>query len=217
MTRDNDITTEVSHVFEFFRNNYRVADFKHLIVSPFQSRKDWRRLIHQEVRNVRQGRPAHIWIKLNNFADLKLIEELYAASRAGVKIRLIVRSMHSLVPGVAGHSDNIEGISLVGRYLEHSRILVFCNAGDPKVFITSGDWMPRNFDGRVEVACPIKDPALVAELVDYFQMQWEDTANARLWDQALSNQRRVPVGDKELGNSHDRIRAYLISMASENR
>jgi polyphosphate kinase len=215
MTCDPGLTTEVLRVFEFFRNNYKVANYKHLVVSPFQSRRHWRRMIRREARNARLGRKAYVWIKLNNFADPKLINELYAASVAGVEIRLIVRSMFSLVAGIRGISENIEAVSLVGRYLEHSRFLVFCNASDPRVYITSGDWMPRNFDGRVEVACPIRDPALKAELIDYFQMQWEDSANARIWDYELSNQRRTPEGDKPPENSHDRIRAYLSALARE--
>jgi polyphosphate kinase len=173
-------------------------------------------MIRKEVRHARAGREAYVWIKLNNLADPKLIRELYLASKAGVQIRLIVRSMFSLVPGVSGVSENIEAISLVGRYLEHTRFMVFGNAGEPRVYITSGDWMPRNFDGRVEVACPVQDRALQAELIDYFGMQWNDTANARLWDRALTNQRRVPVGDSSAENSHDRIRAYLESLARES-
>jgi polyphosphate kinase len=215
MTSDPEIATDVLRVFEFFRSNYKVATYKALIVSPFQSRRFWRRMIRREARNARLGRRAFIWIKLNNLADQKLIPELYAASRAGVEIRLIVRSMLSLVPGVEGVSQNIRAVSLVGRYLEHTRFLVFANGNEPRVYITSGDWMPRNFDGRVEVACPVRDPALKAELIDYFQMQWEDTRNARIWDRELSNQRPQPVGDKPPENSHDRIRAYLESMARD--
>ncbi|HEY5956439.1 MAG TPA: polyphosphate kinase 1, partial [Polyangiaceae bacterium] len=216
MTSDPELTTEVLRVFEFFRNNYKVSDYKHLVVSPFQSRGFWRRMIRREARNARLGRRAFIWIKLNNLADPKLIAELYAASRAGVEIRLIVRSMLSLIPGVEGVSQNINAVSLVGRYLEHSRFLVFSNGNEPRVYITSGDWMPRNFDGRVEVACPIRDPALQGELIDYFQMQWEDTRNARIWDSELSNRRRQPLGDKSVQNSHDRIRAYLESVARDS-
>lgn len=215
MTRDPNIATEVLRVFDFFRNNYKVVSYKHLVVSPFHSRRHWRRMIRKEVRHARAGREAYIWIKLNNLADPKLIRELYLASKAGVQIRLIVRSMFSLVPAMPGISENIEAISLVGRYLEHTRFMVFGNAGEPRVYITSGDWMPRNFDGRVEVACPVQDRALQAELIDYFGMQWNDTANARLWDRALTNQRRVPVGDSSAENSHDRIRAYLESLARE--
>ena len=213
MTKDPEITTEVLRVFEFFRNNYRVAKYQHLVVSPFQSRRHFRKLIRNEIRSAQMGEPAYIWIKLNNFADEKLIQELYAASRAGVEIRLIVRSMFSLVPQIEGQSESIEAVSLVGRYLEHTRFLIFGNGGNPKVYITSGDWMARNFDGRVEVACPIRDPGLAGELVDYFRMQWKDTANARIWDATLANKRREPEGDSAPENSHDRIRAYLKALA----
>jgi polyphosphate kinase len=216
MTCDPELTSEVFRVFEFFRNNYKVTKYKHLVVSPFQSRRHWRRMIRSEIRNARLGRKAYIWIKLNNLADAKLIHELYAASRAGVEIRLIVRSMFSLVPGIPGISENIVARSLVGRYLEHSRFMVFCNASEPQVYITSGDWMPRNFDGRVEVACPIRDRALKTELMDYFQMQWEDTANARMWDADLSNLRPQLEADKPSQNSHDRIREYLLTVARES-
>jgi len=216
MTSDPEITDEVARVFEFFRNNYKVTAFKHLVVSPFQSRRHWKQLIHEEIRNIRMGRPAYIWIKLNNLADPKLIEELYSASRAGVQVRLIVRSMHALVPGLEGVSENIESISIVGRYLEHSRFLVFCNGSEPKVHITSGDWMPRNFDGRVEVACPIKDRTLAKQLSDYFQMQWEDTANARIWNAELSNERRMPGSNTGAVDSHERIRTYVTRLAEDS-
>lgn len=215
MTRDREIAAEVSRVFGFFRNNYKVGSYKHIIVSPFQTRRFWRRMIRSEARNARRGQPAYIWIKLNNLADTKMINELYDASRAGVEIRLIVRSMCSLVPGVKGVSENIQAISLVGRYLEHTRFMIFGNAGDPSVHITSGDWMARNFDDRVEVTCPIRDRANREELIDYFLMQWEDCANARIWDENLTNRRRLPSGDKPVIDSHDRIRSYLETLARE--
>jgi polyphosphate kinase len=211
MTSVPAITNDVLRVFEFFRKNYKAADCKQLVVSPFRSRKHWRRLIRQETRNARLGKPAHIWIKLNNLADPKLIRELYLASKAGVEVRLIVRSMLALVPQVPGVSENVLARSIVGRYLEHSRFMVFGNCGAPLVYITSGDWMPRNFDGRVEVACPIRDQTLARELVDYFRLQWEDIANTRIWDRELSNQRRSPARDAPATNCHDQIRTYLES------
>lgn len=214
LTSDPHITTDVLRVFEFFRNNYKAIDCSNLVVSPYQSRKHWRRLIRQEVRHARSGRAAYIWIKLNNFDDAKLSRALYAASRAGVQVRLIVRSVCATVPQLPGMSENIRAISLVGRYLEHSRFLVFGNGGEPLVYITSGDWMKRNFDARVEVACPIQDPGLAGQLIDYFKLQWEDTANARLWDRELSNAR--PISDSPLRNSHDQIRTYLESLAQEH-
>ncbi len=213
MTSDAEITNEVARVFEFFRNNYKVTSYEHLIVSPFHSRRRWRRLIRKEVQYAKKGKDAYIWVKLNNLSDPKLIMALYAASRSGVQVRLIVRSMFSLVPGVAGVSKNIEAISIVGRYLEHSRFLVFCNGGRPLVYITSGDWMARNLDGRVEVACPIRDPDLSSQLIEYFRLQWEDTANARIWDSDLSNRRRQAGGEGTHSDSHETIRAFLESLA----
>lgn len=215
MTKDPNLTLEVARVFEFFRSNYKVPEFRHLVVSPFQPRTHWRKLIQHEVRTARQGHKAYIWIKLNNFADSKLMDELYAASRAGVQVRLIVRSMHSLVAGVQGFSENIEAISIVGQYLEHSRFMVFGNSGQPKVYITSGDWLPRNFDGRVEVACPIHSRELATELIDYFEMQWADTANARIWDANLLNQRRSASAYSDEMDCHRQIRAYLSKLAEE--
>lgn len=209
LTCHRPLTTEVLRVFAFFRNNYKVTPYEHLVVSPFQSRRHWRQLIRREAREATRGRPASIWLKLNNLADPKLITELYAAARAGVEVRLIVRAMHSLVPETLGPSTRLESIGLVGRYLEHSRFLIFGNAGKPLVYLTSGDWMPRNFDDRVEVACPIRDPELAAELVDYFRLQWEDTANARLWDANLENRRRRPPEGEPARDCHERIRGYL--------
>lgn len=211
MTANLQLTGEVMRVFDFFRNNYKVSPYEQLVVSPFQARRPWRQLIRHEAREARLGRPAFIWLKLNNLVDPKLIEELCAAGRAGVQVRLIVRSMQALVPGVRGVSENVEAISLVGRYLEHARVLIFGNGGKPKVFITSGDWMSRNFDGRVEVACPIHDGALAEELMATFRLQWEDTANARVWDPELSNRRRLPPPGGEARNSHDEIRTLLAA------
>lgn len=213
MTCDSQITSEVLKVFEFFRNNYKVAKHQYLVVSPFQSRRYWRRMIRREARNAMAGKKAFIWIKLNNLADPKLMNELYAASKAGVQIRLIVRSMFSMIPGFPRISENIEAISIVGRYLEHSRFLIFGNLDKPRVYITSGDWMPRNFDGRVEVACPIQDTTLSKELIDYFKMQWADTVNARVWDKDLSNRHRPPKAGKAPENCHHRIRSYLESLS----
>lgn len=217
MTASPALTGEVLRVFEFFRNNYKVSPYERLVVSPFQARRHWRRLIRHEARQARLGRPAYIWLKMNNLTDPRLIEELCAAGRAGASVRLIVRSMQALVPGVPGVSDHVEAISLVGRYLEHGRVLIFGNGGKPRVYLTSGDWMPRNFDGRVEVACPIHDRALAAELMDTFRLQWEDTANARVWDPELACRRRPPSPSGERRDSHDEIRAHLAALAAPTR
>jgi len=210
MTADPSLTREVLQIFDFFSNNFRVASPKRLVVSPFGARRHWVRLIRKEIQRVQAGEPGRIWLKLNNFTDLKLIRELYQASQAGVEVRLIVRSMFSMVCGLPGTSENIEAVSLVGRYLEHSRLAIFGNGGEPLVYLTSGDWMARNFDERVEVACPIESPTLRQELVSYFETQWADTANARIWDRELTNRRRLPPDGVPALDSQRAIRAALL-------
>ncbi|MEA2067793.1 MAG: polyphosphate kinase 1, partial [Verrucomicrobiota bacterium] len=187
MTADSRITSEVHKVFELFNNKYRIPMFRHLVVSPFQTRNKLRRLIQNEIRAAKAGQKAWIDIKLNNVSDPAMAALLYKASRAGVRLRIIARSMFSIVPGIEGLSENIEAISIVDRFLEHSRFLIFHNGGAPLYFITSGDWLPRNFDRRVEVATPIYDPALQTQLRKCFDVQWKDNCKARLWDQDQTN------------------------------
>lgn len=191
LTSDPAITDEIAHVFEFFRNNYKVPNFRHLIVSPFGSRDRLVSLIDAERRNAKAGRQAWIRLRLNNLADEELIASLVDASRAGVDVRILVRGMYSLAGRGEGTPGSIEARSLVGRYLEHSRALMFCNDGKPLAYTTSADWMARNMDGRVEIACPIRDRALRKQLLDYFDLQWRDDVNARLWDTDDAN-RRLP-------------------------
>ncbi len=206
LTADPAITDEVSQVFEFFRNNYKVPDFSHLIVSPFDSRKQLLGLIDAERKAARAGKPAWIRLRLNNLADDELIEALVDASNAGVEVRLIVRSMNSLVPSLDASAHRIEVRCLVGRFLEHSRCLMFANAGKPLVFTTSADWMGRNLDGRVEVTCPIRDKKLRQELLDYFDLQWRDTVNARVWDSEDADHR--PTDQPEF-DAQQGVRAWL--------
>jgi len=160
------------------------------VVSPFYARNKMRRLIRHEIQAAGQGKEAWIDIKINNLSDPETVNLLYDASRAGVRIRLICRSMFSLVPGRPGVSDNIEAISIVDRYLEHSRFFIFANSGKPLYYISSADWMPRNFDRRVEVACPIYDSDLQQELREYFEVQWQDNVKARVLDEDLHNRFR---------------------------
>jgi polyphosphate kinase len=207
LTADPEITDEVLQVFEFFRNNYKVPDFKHLVVSPFDSRKRFLEMIEAERQAARKGKESWIRIRLNNLADEELIEALYDASRAGVTVQLLVRSMNSLVCGLPDLSENIEARCLVGRFLEHSRMLAFANGGKPQVYLTSGDWMPRNMDGRVEVAVPLRSSALRTEMLDYFAIQWRDTENTRLWDCKNAEHRREDMD--AVYNCHVEIRQWL--------
>lgn len=187
LTCDRRLTKDVVKLFEFFENQYRIGNFRHLLVAPFQMRSQVKRLIRNEIKSALAGEEAWVLLKLNNLADREMVGLLYEASRAGVKIRMIVRSMFSLLPGVNGLSENIEAVSIVDRFLEHSRICIFANRGAEKVLIGSADWMSRNFDRRAEVMCPIYDPVLKQELKDYFEIQWQDNVKARALNPPLKN------------------------------
>lgn len=189
-TSDRKITREVLEIFKFYETNYRVSHFKQLLVAPFDLRKKLLRLIKNEIKIAGKKQEAFITLKVNNLVDPEMIEYLYKASRAGVKVRLIVRSMFSLLPGVPGVSENIEAIRIVDRYLEHSRIFVFGNGGKPKYFIGSADLMPRNLDRRVEALVPISDPGLQAELKTVLDMQWQDNIKATVMDNKGENKKR---------------------------
>ncbi len=178
LTADPKITSQAADVFEFLEKNYKVSPFRHLIVSPFNSRRRWTQLIQREVDNAASGKEAWILLKLNHLTDLPMIKLLYKASQAGVKIRLIIRGMFTLEPGVPGLSENIEAVRLVDKYLEHSRVMFFANGGAEKCFISSADWMPRNLDRRVEVACPILDEGLKQELREILEIQWRDNVKS---------------------------------------
>jgi polyphosphate kinase len=194
LTADSRITKEVRKIFEFLRSPYKAHKYKHLIVSPFDTRKQFTKLINREIRNAKTKKEAYIYAKMNSLVDIKMIEKLYAAGRAGVKVRLIVRGICSLVPGIKNLSSNIEVISIVDKYLEHSRILVFCNEGDEKIFISSADWMIRNLDQRVEVTTPVYDEALRAELRRYLDIQFQDSVKARVINDKQDNQTRANGG-----------------------
>jgi len=215
LTADPRLTGEVHRVFELFANKYRIPLFRHLVVSPFQARNKFRRLIQNEIRQAQAGKPSFIDIKLNNLSDPEMVRLLYRASAAGVRIRLIVRSMFSLVPQLAGLSDNIEAISIVDRFLEHSRFFIFANGGKPVYFIASGDWLPRNFDRRVEVATPIYAPQLQQQLRDCFDLQWQDNCKARLWDEGLTNRFRPRGADEAPVRSQMAFIARYAAPAAE--
>ncbi|HKK21144.1 MAG TPA: polyphosphate kinase 1, partial [candidate division Zixibacteria bacterium] len=195
-TADPRITSECHKVFYFYNNNYKIPHFKHLLVSPFNLRKQITRLIRNEIRNAKAGKPAFIHLKLNNLVDADVIRHLYAAGKAGVEVRLIVRSMFSMIVGKENGGNHIEAISIVDKFLEHARLFVFGNAGAPKYFISSADLMPRNLEQRVEVASPIFDPGLQAELATYFNLQWQDNVKARILNGSLDNKYRERSSDK---------------------
>ena len=186
-TSDQNILKEVAKVFDFFETNYKVAKYKHLIVSPHYTRNAFNKLINDEIKNAKEGKEAYIKIKVNSLSDYKIIDKLYDASRAGVKIQLIVRGICCLIPGIPGMSENIEGISIVDKFLEHPRMFIFGNNGDPKIYISSADWMTRNIDKRVEVSCPIYDEDIKKELLDTFNIGWSDNVKARVFSEKQDN------------------------------
>lgn len=179
-TSDQAILGDINKLFDFFEANYKIFRYKHIIVSPHYTKSKVFKLIDQEIENVRQGKPGFIKLKLNSISSYMMIDKLYEASRAGVKIQMIVRGICSLVPGVLGMSENIEVISIIDKFLEHTRLLIFCNNNNPKVFISSADWMSRNIENRVEVTCPIYDQDIKNELLHVFDISWNDNVKARL-------------------------------------
>jgi len=196
LTSDNRITEEVEKVFAFYEDNFKSGAYKHLLVSPFFMRKRLVQLINQEIRNAKAKKEAYITLKLNNLVDPEMIKKLYEASSEGVKIKLIVRGICSLVAGVKGLSDNIEAISIVDKFLEHSRVFIFCNAGDEKYFISSADWMTRNLDHRSEVAVPIYDKTIQLQLKKIIDTLWKDNTKARILGSKQNNEYRKQPGKK---------------------
>jgi polyphosphate kinase len=216
LTADEELTTEVRSVFNYIESPFRPVRFNHLIVSPRNSRTRLYRLIDSEIANARSGKKAAITIKLNNLVDKGLINKLYGASAAGVKIRMIIRGMCSLVPGVEGVSDNIEVISIVDRFLEHPRVFMTHNDGDPQIYISSADWMTRNIDYRIEVTAPIRDERLKKKIIDILNIQFTDTVKARVIDKEMSNS-YVKRGNRKKIRSQIAIYDYLKNVEKQTR
>lgn len=209
LTARPEIAHEVNSVFHLFENMYNPPKFKKLIVAPLKMRSHFIKLINNEIKNAQQGLDAWCIIKLNNLTDEKLVNKLYQASKAGVKINIICRSTCVLVPGIPGVSENIKVISIVDKYLEHSRVLVFANGGEELYYITSADWMIRNLDARIEVACPIYDSELQLELKTMLLLQLKDNIKARLVNHNSPN--TYVTGSLPAVRSQHEIYKYLKS------
>jgi polyphosphate kinase len=181
------LTSELGYVFAFLADTRLMRDFKHLLVAPDHMRKDFYVLIDNEIKNALKGKKACITLKMNSLQDPEIIDKLYEASQDGVEVKLIIRGICCLLPGVKGLSDNIKAISIVDRFLEHSRVFIFHNDGEPKVYLSSGDWMNRNLSHRIEVAFPIYDDKLKAEIIDFVNLQWKDNVKARVINRLQNN------------------------------
>ncbi len=211
ITANQDIGRDVAHVFEFLKYTYLRQEYKLLLVSPHNSRPGLISLIDREIRHAKDGYRASIILKCNNLVDRQLSMKLYEASQSGVEVRLIIRGMCSLLPGVPGVSENIEAISIVDRYLEHPRVYVFHNRGEPRYFIGSADLMTRNIDYRVEVLCPVLDEDHQATLQAILDQQWYDNVKARVLDAAQINALPQAAGKTSAIRSQESIHRYLLT------
>lgn len=210
LTANKTITLEVEKIFRIFKNNIDRSVFRELLVSPFNVRRKLNALIDHEINLAENGEKASILIKLNNLVDTKIIKKLYEASCAGVEIKCIIRGICALVPGVAGLSENITVRSIVGQYLEHTRIIVFNNGGKEKYYISSADWMTRNIDRRIEVTVPIYDPEIQKDLKFMLEACLQDNQKARIID-SLQKNKNVKSGLKEKYNAQNEIYNYFKS------
>lgn len=208
LTSNKVITSDVDKIFRLFKNNIERSIFKEILVSPFNLRRKMTAMIDGEIAFAKQGQPAEIIIKLNNLVDSKMIRKLYEASKAGVKIKCIVRGICAIIPGVAGLSENITIRSVVGEYLEHSRIIIFKNGGAEKYFISSADWMTRNLDRRIEVTVPVLDKNIQQDLKYMINMYLADNQKARTVD-ALQKNKNVKSDIQKKINSQHEIYTYF--------
>ena len=182
MTARPKIVNEVAKVFDFIDRPFSPFRFSELLVSPNSMKSRILRILDTEIRNASEGKEAWVKIKINHITDTDMVAKLYQASKAGVKIDIVIRGNCSLVPGIKGLSENIRCVGIIDRYLEHSRILIFANGGKPRYFLGSADWMPRNLLNRIEVLTPVYDEELQADLMRTISYGMRDTTNGRIVD-----------------------------------
>ena len=186
LTSDPRIADEVSDIFEFFKQTFKHFDYKNIVVSPFKMRHFFSKCIDHEIKLAQKGMEGRMILKMNSLIDPGMMEKIIEAGKAGVKVQLIVRGIFGL-PLTEELTENITAISIVDKYLEHSRIFLFGNDGDEKIYISSADWMPRNLNRRIEVACPIYDEQIRNELKEMLNIQLKDNSKARILDAGLLN------------------------------
>lgn len=209
MTARRGIVAEVAKVFDFINRPFSPMRFRELLVSPNSMKTRIIRLLDTEIKNAQAGKPAWVKMKINHITDHDIVNKLYAASRAGVRIDALVRGNCSLVPGIAGVSDNIRIIGIIDRYLEHSRILIFCNNERPRYFIGSADWMPRNLVNRIEVMSPVYDEEMRRDLLRTVEYGLRDTTNGRIVDGQGTNEiQPVAEGDSPFRSQEELYKAY---------
>ncbi len=195
-TADERLVNEVARGFSFLETvKVPQQGFSHLLVGQFNLRTELEKLIDYEIEQAKAGERAEIILKLNSIQDQPMIEKLYEASKAGVKVQLIVRGICSLIPGIKGLSENISAISIVDRFLEHARVFIFYHGGDEPIYLSSADWMVRNLSYRVETAFPVYSEHLRNQIKDFVTIQLSDNVKARIIDQESSNEYRKDGSD----------------------
>lgn len=210
MTANPKIVNEVHKVFDFIDRPFAPVRFNELLVSPNSNKTRVLRLFDNEIRNARQGKEAWVKIKINHITDEDMVKKIYQASQAGVKIDILIRGNCSIVPGVPGLSENIRCVGIIDRYLEHSRILVFANGGEPRYYIGSSDWMPRNLINRIEVMTPVYDPDMQQDVLRTVEFGMRDNCNGRLVDGEGGDQiQTVPMGQKPFRSQEELNNAYI--------
>ena len=202
LTAHKKITSELGQVFQLLERNIIVPKLKKLLVSPFNTRKTITDLIDAEITNTQSGKEAYIFFKMNSLQDKDIIKALYRASASGVKIKLLIRGICCLIPGVEGMSENISVVSVVDRFLEHGRVYVFANDGKEKLYIGSADMMTRNLDHRVEVLVPILDEDIHQKIKATLDMQFDDQVKARLIDKDQTNIYQDKHADYRMSSQH---------------
>ncbi len=213
-TSNSKICKEINKVFDFFEVNYEVKKYNHLIVSPHYTRNALYAMIDTEILNKLSGLSSGIKLKLNSLSDHKMIDKLYEASRAGVQIQLIVRGLCCLIPGIEGMSENIEVISIIGKFLEHPRLFIFENNGNNKIYISSADFMGRNLDNRVEISCPIYDLDIKEQILEMFEIGWSDNVKAR--EISLTNDNAYRKNGEALVRSQFAMYDYYLDKLKKN-
>lgn len=208
-TANPDITEDLYNVFEVLIGNKELIHPNNLLVSPFTTRSSFEALINKEIALQKAGNKGLIQVKLNSLEDTAIIQKLYEASQAGVKIEMLVRGFSRLIPGIPEISNNIHITSIIDQYLEHGRIFIFNNNGDSKIYMGSADWMTRNLDKRIEVITPILDPDLKNELTEILNIQLKDNVKARIQDEKESNDYVIKKDGTMSIRSQYSIREYL--------
>ena len=210
MTARPRIVNEVAKVFEFIDRPYIHPRFQELMVSPYAMKSRILRMLDTEIKNAKEGKEAWLKMKINHITDKDVVAKLYQASKAGVRIDIVIRGNCSLVPGIKGLSENIHAVGIIDRYLEHSRILIFCNGGKNRYFLGSADWMPRNLSDRVEVLTSVYDEDLKRDLLRTVEYGLKDNTNGRIVDGKGTNVLQ-PIDDEHpaFRSQEELYHAYL--------